>query len=290
MGLTELQYKEIKKNYVFIDRNRYLFAEKFKKSPEILKETLQPITLVGDNINGYSALILGFDMVEKKYEYPVYYTKAEIEKEVLKIKKGEVGIRIELKNKAVVVFNVSQLLGKMHIVVYRSKKDLELKNNVYNSIDSSFLDHKLKQFFLHQFFNCDFTSPFIKQQVLKGMYRNCLIKKCNDILNDINSYIKSNGIVFEMEEIAIHYQKVDANATGVEKNMPVKNKMESKQELQNVSNLQDLKTIVNELLEDGNLQEEEQDKLMKVLILLDEDTTDYNNDNEEVYDDEGEEF
>ena len=290
MGLTELQYKEIKKNYVFIDRNRYLFAEKFKKSPEILKETLQPITLVGDNINGYSALILGFDMVEKKYEYPVYYTKAEIEKEVLKIKKGEVGIRIELKNKAVVVFNVSQLLGKMHIVVYRSKKDLELKNNVYNSIDSSFLDHKLKQFFLHKFFNCDFTSPFIKQQVLKGMYRNCLIKKCNDILNDINSYIKSNGIVFEMEEIAIHYQKVDANATGVEKNMPVKNKMESKQELQNVSNLQDLKTIVNELLEDGNLQEEEQDKLMKVLILLDEDTTDYNNDNEEVYDDEGEEF
>lgn len=290
MGLTELQYKEIKKNYVFIDRNRYLFAEKFKKSPEILKETLQPITLVGDNINGYSALILGFDMVEKKYEYPVYYTKAEIDKEALKIKKGEVGIRIELKNKAVVVFNVSQLLGKMHFVVYRSKKDLELKNNVYNSIDSSFLDHKLKQFFLHQFFNCDFTSPFIKQQVLKGMYRNCLIKKCNDILNDINSYIKSNGIVFEMEEIAIHYQKVDASATEVEKNMPVENKIESKQELQNVSNLQDLKTIVNELLEDGNLQEEDQDKLMKVLILLDEDTTDYNNDNEEEYDDEGEEF
>ncbi len=290
MGLTELQYKEIKKNYVFIDRNRYLFAEKFKKSPEILKETLQPITLVGDNINGYSALILGFDMVEKKYEYPVYYTKAEIDKEALKIKKGEVGIRIELKNKAVVVFNVSQLLGKMHFVVYRSKKDLELKNNVYNSIDSSFLDHKLKQFFLHQFFNCDFTSPFIKQQVLRGMYRNCLIKKCNDILNDINSYIKSNGIVFEMEEIAIHYQKVDASATEVEKNMPIENKIESKQELQNVSNLQDLKTIVNELLEDGNLQEEDQDKLMKVLILLDEDTTDYNNDNEEEYDDEGEEF
>lgn len=290
MGLTELQYKEIKKNYVFIDRNRYLFAEKFKKSPEILKETLQPITLVGDNINGYSALILGFDMVEKKYEYPVYYTKAEIDKEALKIKKGEVGIRIEIKNKAVVVFNVSQLLGKMHFVVYRSKKDLELKNNVYNSIDSSFLDHKLKQFFLHQFFNCDFTSPFIKQQVLRGMYRNCLIKKCNDILNDINSYIKSNGIVFEMEEIAIHYQKVDASATEVEKNMPIENKIESKQELQNVSNLQDLKTIVNELLEDGNLQEEDQDKLMKVLILLDEDTTDYNNDNEEEYDDEGEEF
>ena len=290
MGLTELQYKEIKKNYVFIDRNRYLFAEKFKKSPEILKETLQPITLVGDNINGYSALILGFDMVEKKYEYPVYYTKAEIDKEALKIKKGEVGIRIELKNKAVVVFNVSQLLGKMHFVVYRSKKNLELKNNVYNSIDSSFLDHKLKQFFLHQFFNCDFTSPFIKQQVLKGMYRNCLIKKCNDILNDINSYIKSNGIVFEMEEIAIHSQKVDASATEVEKNMPIENKIESKQELQNVSNLQDLKTIVNELLEDGNLQEEDQDKLMKVLILLDEDTTDYNNDNEEEYDDEGEEF
>lgn len=290
MGLTELQYKEIKKNYVFIDRNRYLFAEKFKKSPEILKETLQPITLVGDNINGYSALILGFDMVEKKYEYPVYYTKAEIDKEALKIKKGEVGIRIEIKNKAVVVFNVSQLLGKMYFVVYRSKKDLELKNNVYNSIDSSFLDHKLKQFFLHQFFNCDFTSPFIKQQVLKGMYRNCLIKKCNDILNDINSYIKSNGIVFEMEEIAIHYQKVDASATEVEKNMPIENKIESKQELQNVSNLQDLKTIVNELLEDGNLQEEDQDKLMKVLILLDEDTTDYNNDNEEEYDDEGEEF
>ena len=290
MGLTELQYKEIKKNYVFIDRNRYLFAEKFKKSPEILKETLQPITLVGDNINGYSALILGFDMVEKKYEYPVYYTKAEIDKEALKIKKGEVGIRIEIKNKAVVVFNVSQLLGKMHFVVYRSKKNLELKNNVYNSIDSSFLDHKLKQFFLHQFFNCDFTSPFIKQQVLKGMYRNCLIKKCNDILNDINSYIKSNGIVFEMEEIAIHSQKVDASATEVEKNMPVENKIESKQELQNVSNLQDLKTIVNELLEDGNLQEEDQDKLMKVLILLDEDTTDYNNDNEEEYDDEGEEF
>ena len=290
MGLTELQYKEIKKNYVFIDRNRYLFAEKFKKSPEILKETLQPITLVGDNINGYSALILGFDMVEKKYEYPVYYTKSEIDKEALKIKKGEVGIRIELKNKAVVVFNVSQLLGKMHFVVYRSKKDLELKNNVYNSIDSSFLDHKLKQFFLHQFFNCDFTSPFIKQQVLRGMYRNCLIKKCNDILNDINSYIKSNGIVFEMEEIAIHSQKVDASATEVEKNMPVENKIESKQELQNVSNLQDLKTIVNELLEDGNLQEEDEDKLMKVLILLDEDTTDYNNDNEEEYDDEGEEF
>lgn len=290
MGLTELQYKEIKKNYVFIDRNRYLFAEKFKKSPEILKETLQPITLVGDNINGYSALILGFDMVEKKYEYPVYYTKAEIDKEALKIKKGEVGIRIEIKNKAVVVFNVSQLLGKMHFVVYRSKKNLELKNNVYNSIDSSFLDHKLKQFFLHQFFNCDFTSPFIKQQVLRGMYRNCLIKKCNDILNDINSYIKSNGIVFEMEEIAIHSQKVDASATEVEKNMPVENKIESKQELQNVSNLQDLKTIVNELLEDGNLQEEDQDKLMKVLILLDEDTTDYNNDNEEEYDDEGEEF
>ena len=290
MGLTELQYKEIKKNYVFIDRNRYLFAEKFKKSPEILKETLQPITLVGDNINGYSALILGFDMVEKKYEYPVYYTKAEIDKEALKIKKGEVGIRIEIKNKAVVVFNVSQLLGKMHFVVYRSKKDLELKNNVYNSIDSSFLDHKLKQFFLHQFFNCDFTSPFIKQQVLRGMYRNCLIKKCNDILNDINSYIKSNGIVFEMEEIAIHSQKVDASATEVEKNMPIENKIESKQELQNVSNLQDLKTIVNELLEDGNLQEEDQDKLMKVLILLDEDTTDYNNDNEEEYDDEGEEF
>lgn len=290
MGLTELQYKEIKKNYVFIDRNRYLFAEKFKKSPEILKETLQPITLVGDNINGYSALILGFDMVEKKYEYPVYYTKSEIDKEALKIKKGEVGIRIELKNKAVVVFNVSQLLGKMHFVVYRSKKDLELKNNVYNSIDSSFLDHKLKQFFLHQFFNCDFTSPFIKQQVLRGMYRNCLIKKCNDILNDINSYIKSNGIVFEMEEIAIHYQKVDASATEVEKNMPIENKIESKQELQNVSNLQDLKTIVNELLEDGNLQEEDQDKLIKVLILLDEDTTDYNNDNEEEYDDEGEEF
>ena len=290
MGLTELQYKEIKKNYVFIDRNRYLFAEKFKKSPEILKETLQPITLVGDNINGYSALILGFDMVEKKYEYPVYYTKAEIDKEALKIKKGEVGIRIELKNKAVVVFNVSQLLGKMHFVVYRSKKDLELKNNVYNSIDSSFLDHKLKQFFLHQFFNCDFTSPFIKQQVLRGMYRNCLIKKCNDILNDINSYIKLNGIVFEMEEIAIHSQKVDASATEVEKNMPIENKIESKQELQNVSNLQDLKTIVNELLEDGNLQEEDQDKLMKVLILLDEDTTDYNNDNEEEYDDEGEEF
>ena len=290
MGLTELQYKEIKKNYVFIDRNRYLFAEKFKKSPEILKETLQPITLVGDNINGYSALILGFDMVEKKYEYPVYYTKAEIDKEALKIKKGEVGIRIEIKNKAVVVFNVSQLLGKMHFVVYRSKKDLELKNNVYNSIDSSFLDHKLKQFFLHQFFNCDFTSPFIKQQVLRGMYRNCLIKKCNDILNDINSYIKSNGIVFEMEEIAIHYQKVDASAIEVEKNMPIENKIESKQELQNVSNLQDLKTIVNELLEDGNLQEEDQDKLMKVLILLDEDTTDYNNDNEEEYDDEGEEF
>ena len=290
MGLTELQYKEIKKNYVFIDRNRYLFAEKFKKSPEILKETLQPITLVGDNINGYSALILGFDMVEKKYEYPVYYTKSEIDKEALKIKKGEVGIRIELKNKAVVVFNVSQLLGKMHFVVYRSKKDLELKNNVYNSIDSSFLDHKLKQFFLHQFFNCDFTSPFIKQQVLRGMYRNCLIKKCNDILNDINSYIKSNGIVFEMEEIAIHSQKVDASATEVEKNMPVENKIESKQELQNVSNLQDLKTIVNELLEDGNLQEEDQDKLIKVLILLDEDTTDYNNDNEEEYDDEGEEF
>ena len=290
MGLTELQYKEIKKNYVFIDRNRYLFAEKFKKSPEILKETLQPITLVGDNINGYSALILGFDMVEKKYEYPVYYTKSEIDKEALKIKKGEVGIRIELKNKAVVVFNVSQLLGKMHFVVYRSKKDLELKNNVYNSIDSSFLDHKLKQFFLHQFFNCDFTSPFIKQQVLRGMYRNCLIKKCNDILNDINSYIKSNGIVFEMEEIAIHSQKVDASATEVEKNMPIENKIESKQELQNVSNLQDLKTIVNELLEDGNLQEEDQDKLMKVLILLDEDTTDYNNDNEEEYDDEGEEF
>ena len=290
MGLTELQYKEIKKNYVFIDRNRYLFAEKFKKSPEILKETLQPITLVGDNINGYSALILGFDMVEKKYEYPVYYTKAEIDKEALKIKKGEVGIRIEIKNKAVVVFNVSQLLGKMHFVVYRSKKNLELKNNVYNSIDSSFLDHKLKQFFLHQFFNCDFTSPFIKQQVLKGMYRNCLIKKCNDILNDINSYIKSNGIVFEMEEIAIHSQKVDASATEVEKNMPIENKIESKQELQNVSNLQDLKTIVNELLEDGNLQEEDQDKLMKVLILLDEDTTDYNNDNEEEYDDEGEEF
>lgn len=285
MGLTELQYKEIKKNYVFIDRNRYLFAEKFKKSPEILKETLQPITLVGDNINGYSALILGFDMVEKKYEYPVYYTKSEIDKEALKIKKGEVGIRIELKNKAVVVFNVSQLLGKMYFVVYRSKKDLELKNNVYNSIDSSFLDHKLKQFFLHQFFNCDFTSPFIKQQVLKGMYRNCLIKKCNDILNDINSYIKSNGIVFEMEEIAIHSQN-----TEVEKNMPIENKIESKQELQNVSNLQDLKTIVNELLEDGNLQEEDQDKLMKVLILLDEDTTDYNNDNEEEYDDEGEEF
>lgn len=290
MGLTELQYKEIKKNYVFIDRNRYLFAEKFKKSPEILKETLQPITLVGDNINGYSALILGFDMVEKKYEYPVYYTKSEIDKEALKIKKGEVGIRIELKNKAVVVFNVSQLLGKMYFVVYRSKKDLELKNNVYNSIDSSFLDHKLKQFFLHQFFNCDFTSPFIKQQVLKGMYRNCLIKKCNDILNDINSYIKSNGIVFEMEEIAIHSQKVDASATEVEKNMPIENKIESKQELQNVSNLQDLKTIINELLEDGNLQEEDQDKLMKVLILLDEDTTDYNNDNEEEYDDEGEEF
>ena len=290
MGLTESQYKEIKKNYVFIDRNRYLFAEKFKKSPEILKETLQPITLVGDNINGYSALILGFDMVEKKYEYPVYYTKAEIDKEALKIKKGEVGIRIEIKNKAVVVFNVSQLLGKMHFVVYRSKKNLELKNNVYNSIDSSFLDHKLKQFFLHQFFNCDFTSPFIKQQVLRGMYKNCLIKKCNDILNDINSYIKSNGIVFEMEEIAIHYQKVDASATEVEKNMPVENKIESKQELQNVSNLQDLKTIVNELLEDGNLQEEDQDKLMKVLILLDEDTTDYNNDNEEEYDDEGEEF
>ncbi len=290
MAVTELQYKEIKKNYVFIDRNRYLFAEKFKKSPEILKETLQPITLVGDNINGYSALILGFDMVEKKYEYPVYYTKAEIDKEALKIKKGEVGIRIEIKNKAVVVFNVSQLLGKMHFVVYRSKKDLELKNNVYNSIDSSFLDHKLKQFFLHQFFNCDFTSPFIKQQVLRGMYRNCLIKKCNDILNDINSYIKSNGIVFEMEEIAIHYQKVDASATEVEKNMPIENKIESKQELQNVSNLQDLKTIVNELLEDGNLQEEDQDKLMKVLILLDEDTTDYNNDNEEEYDDEGEEF
>lgn len=290
MGLTELQYKEIKKNYVFIDRNRYLFAEKFKKSPEILKETLQPITLVGDNINGYSALILGFDMVEKKYEYPVYYTKSEIDKEALKIKKGEVGIRIELKNKAVVVFNVSQLLGKMHFVVYRSKKDLELKNNVYNSIDSSFLDHKLKQFFLHQFFNCDFTSPFIKQQVLRGMYRNCLIKKCNDILNDINSYIKSNGIVFEMEEIAIHSQKVDASATEVEKNMPIENKIESKQELQNVSNLQDLKTIVNELLEDGNLQEEDQDKLIKVLILLDEDTTDYNNDNEEEYDDEGEEF
>ena len=290
MGLTELQYKEIKKNYVFIDRNRYLFAEKFKKSPEILKETLQPITLVGDNINGYSALILGFDMVEKKYEYPVYYTKSEIDKEALKIKKGEVGIRIELKNKAVVVFNVSQLLGKMHFVVYRSKKDLELKNNVYNSIDSSFLDHKLKQFFLHQFFNCDFTSPFIKQQVLRGMYRNCLIKKCNDILNDINSYIKSNGIVFEMEEIAIHSQKVDASATEVEKNMPIENKIESKQELQNVSNLQDLKTIVNELLEDGNLQEEDEDKLMKVLILLDEDTTDYNNDNEEEYDDEGEEF
>lgn len=290
MGLTELQYKEIKKNYVFIDRNRYLFAEKFKKSPEILKETLQPITLVGDNINGYSALILGFDMVEKKYEYPVYYTKAEIDKEALKIKKGEVGIRIEIKNRAVVVFNVSQLLGKMHFVVYRSKKNLELKNNVYNSIDSSFLDHKLKQFFLHQFFNCDFTSPFIKQQVLRGMYRNCLIKKCNDILNDINSYIKSNGIVFEMEEIAIHSQKVDASATEVEKNMPVENKIESKQELQNVSNLQDLKTIVNELLEDGNLQEEDQDKLMKVLILLDEDTTDYNNDNEEEYDDEGEEF
>ena len=290
MGLTELQYKEIKKNYVFIDRNRYLFAEKFKKSPEILKETLQPITLVGDNINGYSALILGFDMVEKKYEYPVYYTKSEIAKEALKIKKGEVGIRIELKNKAVVVFNVSQLLGKMYFVVYRSKKDLELKNNVYNSIDSSFLDHKLKQFFLHQFFNCDFTSPFIKQQVLKGMYRNCLIKKCNDILNDINSYIKSNGIVFEMEEIAIHSQKVDASAIEVEKNMPIENKIESKQELQNVSNLQDLKTIVNELLEDGNLQEEDQDKLMKVLILLDEDTTDYNNDNEEEYDDEGEEF
>ena len=290
MGLTELQYKEIKKNYVFIDRNRYLFAEKFKKSPEILKETLQPITLVGDNINGYSALILGFDMVEKKYEYPVYYTKAEIDKEALKIKKGEVGIRIEIKNKAVVVFNVSQLLGKMHFVVYRSKKNLELKNNVYNSIDSSFLDHKLKQFFLHQFFNCDFTSPFIKQQVLRGMYRNCLIKKCNDILNDINSYIKSNGIVFEMEEIAIHSQKVDASATEVEKNMPVENKIESKQELQNVSNLQDLKNIVNELLEDGNLQEEDQDKLMKVLILLDEDTTGYNNDNEEEYDDEGEEF
>ena len=290
MGLTELQYKEIKKNYVFIDRNRYLFAEKFKKSPEILKETLQPITLVGDNINGYSALILGFDMVEKKYEYPVYYTKAEIDKEALKIKKGEVGIRIEIKNKAVVVFNVSQLLGKMHFVVYRSKKDLELKNNVYNSIDSSFLDHKLKQFFLHQFFNCDFTSPFIKQQVLRGMYRNCLIKKCNDILNDINSYIKSNGIVFEMEEIAIHSQKVDASAIEVEKNMPIENKIESKQELQNVSNLQDLKTIVNELLEDGNLQEEDQDKLMKVLILLDEDTTDYNNDNEEESDDEGEEF
>ena len=290
MAVTELQYKEIKNNYVFIDRNRYLFAEKFKKSPEILKETLKPITLVGDNINGYSALILGFDMVEKKYEYPVYYTKAEIDKEALKIKKGEVGIRIEIKNKAVVVFNVSQLLGKMHFVVYRSKKDLELKNNVYNSIDSSFLDHKLKQFFLHQFFNCDFTSPFIKQQVLRGMYRNCLIKKCNDILNDINSYIKSNGIVFEMEEIAIHYQKVDASATEVEKNMPIENKIESKQELQNVSNLQDLKTIVNELLEDGNLQEEDQDKLMKVLILLDEDTTDYNNDNEEEYDDEGEEF
>lgn len=290
MAVTELQYKEIKKNYVFIDRNRYLFAEKFKKSPEILKETLQPITLVGDNINGYSALILGFDMVEKKYEYPVYYTKAEIDKEALKIKKGEVGIRIEIKNKAVVVFNVSQLLGKMHFVVYRSKKDLELKNNVYNSIDSSFLDHKLKQFFLHQFFNCDFTSPFIKQQVLRGMYRNCLIKKCNDILNDINSYIKSNGIVFEMEEIAIHSQKVDASAIEVEKNMPIENKIESKQELQNVSNLQDLKTIVNELLEDGNLQEEDQDKLMKVLILLDEDTTDYNNDNEEEYDDEGEEF
>ena len=80
MGLTELQYKEIKKNYVFIDRNRYLFAEKFKKSPELLKETLQPITLVGDEINGYSSLILAFDMFEKKYEYPVYYTKAEINK------------------------------------------------------------------------------------------------------------------------------------------------------------------------------------------------------------------
>ena len=122
------------------------------------------------------------------------------------------------------------------------------------------------------------------------MYRNCLIKKCNDILNDINSYIKSNGIVFEMEEIAIHSQKVDASATEVEKNMPVENKIESKQELQNVSNLEDLKTIVNELLEDGNHQEEDQDKLMKVLILLDEATTDYNNDNEEEYDDEGEEF
>ena len=93
-----------------------------------------------------------------------------------------------------------------------------------------------------------------------------------------------------MEEIAIHYQKVDASAIEVEKNMPIENKIESKQELQNVSNLQDLKTIVNELLEDGNLQEEDQDKLMKVLILLDEDTTDYNNDNEEEYDDEGEEF
>ena len=290
MGLTELQYKEIKKNYVFIDRNRYLFAEKFKKSPELLKETLQPITLVGDVINGYSSLILAFDMFEKKYEYPVYYTKAEIDKEALKIKKGEVGIRIEIKNKAVVVFNVSQLLGKMHFVVYKEKKDLLLKNHVYNSIDSSFLDHKLKQFFLNQFFNCDFTSPFIKQQVLRGMYRNCLIKKCNDILNDINSYIKSNGIVFETEEIAIHYQKVDASATEALKNLPVENKVEEKQELHNDFNFQDLKTIVNELMESGELQEEEQDKLMKILILLNEDTTDYNNDNEEEYDDEGEEF
>lgn len=74
----------------------------------------------------------------KKYEYPVYYTKAEINKEALKKKKVKLVLELKIKNKAVVVFNVSQLLGKMHFVVYKEKRFKD-ENHVYNSIDSSFL-------------------------------------------------------------------------------------------------------------------------------------------------------
>ncbi len=184
---------------IYWKKNREIFKKEFVDNIIFINEKTKPALLIDQNIKstGYSQLIMSFNTIKHNYKYNIYYTFDQIKKDYLKVKKGEVSLKIEEKNQTFLVFNIEQLLGK--IPVYELERiKLNFTTREYNRVNSVFLESKIKQFFLNQFFITEFKEQFDEEKIKKGLYKNALVEISNETMKDINKFIINNNSKFKI--------------------------------------------------------------------------------------------
>ena len=184
---------------IYLKKNREIFKKEFVDNIIFINEKTKPALLIDQNIKstGYSQLIMSFNTIKHNYKYNIYYTFDQIKKDYLKVKKGEVSLKIEEKNQTFLVFNIEQLIGK--IPVYELERiKLNFTTREYNRVNSVFLESKIKQFFLNQFFITEFKEQFDEEKIKKGLYKNALVEISNETMKDINKFIINNNSKFKI--------------------------------------------------------------------------------------------